>query len=299
VYPPAVLVPLARKLFNGYFDVEYDGQSDVEIRHHGLRDLLPGLLAGKRYYSPFYWSLRATRTKRRIIKDKLNDVGYFLATKTDRLSRPDRHLVFEYQGFMEMQGLQPFRDVSLAEFLAEAGIDFDAIGARAAGEFPSGAPAHRTVVFPSGTAHQIMPPDTAARLLPSADFAFHVKDGFSKEYEQAGLKVLRFEKPEQICGMIASVSTVLCTDSFPSHLAQMWKGRALLLMTQQRTAMVVHPGFPRWRVVESRTDCHPCRNLARVGPGHRCQAGRVFCATWESPDYLAQLSRAVSGSGQS
>jgi hypothetical protein len=293
VYPPAALVPLARMLFDGYFGVENTGPADIEIRHHGLRELLPGLLAGKRYYSPFYWSLRATRAKPRI-KDTLNDIGYFLATKTTRLSRPDRRLAFEYQGFVEMQGLQPFRNVSLAEYLGEAGIDFEAIGARAASAFPSGEPSYRTVVFPSGTAHQIMSPDTAARLFPSADFAFFERDDFAKEYAAAGLSVVKFGgPPEEVCRLIASASTVYCTDSFPFHLAQMWKDSAILMLTEMKIGTTVHPSFPMSHVIESRAECHPCRHLVRTGPDHRCEAGRMFCITWENPAYLTQIRDTV------
>ena len=135
VYPPRVLVPLASALFEGYFEVAYDGPSDIEISHLGIRHLLPGLLAGKRYYSPFYWILRATRT-RITVKDKINDLGFVLAGATMRLTRPSRHLVHEYQGFMELQGLRPFRSVSLEEYLAAAPCDLDRISNRASAMFP-------------------------------------------------------------------------------------------------------------------------------------------------------------------
>ncbi len=126
VYPPAVLVPLARRLFEGFFDVAESGPADIVMSHLGLRHLVPGMLQGKRYYSPFYWTSRAART-RITLKDKVNDLGFQVAFATTRLSRPERQYLHEYQGFMEMQGLRPFRDVTLEEYLSEAQKDFDGI----------------------------------------------------------------------------------------------------------------------------------------------------------------------------
>jgi hypothetical protein len=290
IYPPGVLVPLARRVFEGYFDVEPSGPADIEMNHLGLRHLVPGVLRGKRYYSPFYWILRATRS-RFTLKDKMNDLGFLLAGATGRVSRPSRRLVFAYQGFMEMQGLGPFRDVSAEEFAREAPQDHDAIHARVLKAFGPVGARRRTVVFPSGAAHQIMPPDVAARLMPSAEFAFHEKDGFSRDYEQAGLKVVRFgAPPEEICELIASAAAVFTTDSFPSHLAQMWRDRTVVMLTEMKAGMTVHPGFPASRVVRSQAECHPCRHLTRIGPDPRCAAGRMFCSTWENPWYLEQLS---------
>ena len=295
VYPPEVLVPLARRIFEGFFDIEVSGPADIVMSHLGLRHLLPGMLAGKRYYSPFYWILRSMRAKP-TIKDRVNDLGFAVAVATGRLSRPCRKYVYEYQGFMELQGLQPFRDVILEEFISEAQEDFDVIHSRVLEAFGQRSALHRTVVFPSGSGHQIMPPQVAARILPSAEFAFYEHDNLLKEYEQAGLKILKFGKPPaQICELIASASTVLCTDSFPSHLAQMWKDRTIPMMTEMKARMTVHPGFPMSQVVSSRAECHPCPNMARSGPDHRCAAGRVYCATWESPEYLEDLAKVVSG----
>jgi hypothetical protein len=295
VYPPRALVPLARRLFGGFFDVEESGAADIVMSHLGLRHLLPGMLQGKRFYSPFYWTSRAARSKI-TLKDKVNDLGFRAAFATARLSRPEQKYLYEYQGFMEMQGLQPFRDVTLEEYLREAQADFDDIHARVLEVFGRNTTRNRTIVFPSGSAHQIMPPQLAARILPSADFAFYEKDNFAKEFEEAGLKVVKFGgPPDEICELISSAAAVFCTDSFPSHLAQMWPDRAVLMMTEMKSRMTVHPCFPLPRVVQSRAECHPCLNLARIVPDHRCQAGRVYCATWENPIYLAQLTRMAAG----
>ena len=292
VYPPEVLVPLARRMFEGFFDIEVSGPADIEMSHLGLRHLLPGMLRGKRYYSPFYWVLRSTRVGK-TFKDRLNDIGFSLAASTARLSFPSRKFIDKYQGFMELQGLKPFRDVSAKEFLGEAQTDFDVIGRRARNLFGRNAARNRIVVFPSGSAHQIMPPDVAARILRNADFAFYEKDELAAGFEQAGLNVIRFGKPpEQICELIASASAVFCTDSFPSHLAQMWPDRTIPMLTIAKAGATVHPSFPISRVVTSRAECHPCTNLARTGPDHRCPAGRVFCVTWESAAYLDEIANA-------
>jgi hypothetical protein len=198
---------------------------------------------------------------------------------------------------MELQGLRPFQTICLEEYLDAAPCDLDEIDKRVSAMFPPGIHSHGIVVFPSGTAHNIMPPEIAASLLPFAQYAFHEKDPFAEEFAALGLNVLRFgNPPEEICSIIASSTLTICTDSFPSHLAQMWKEKTIVLITEMKARMTVRPGFPALHVVDSRAPCHPCRHLARTGDDHRCAAGKLYCATWESPEYLTQIRTATHSS---
>jgi len=288
VYPSKPLVSLAKQTFEPWFDVAESGPADVTMLHYGLRRLLPGLLNGEAYYSPFYWLLRHRRP-RTTIKDRLNDVAFQAASLVTRLSLPTEKYTFKYQGFMEIQGLKPFRRVTLAQFEAAAPAVLEKLRVRVQSLFPGQGSGSSVLVFPSGSAHQIMPPDFAAEYFRDARFAFHRKDLFASEYLNLGLSVVYFESPEDIFSLISGAGTVYSTDSFPAHLAQLWRDECYMLMSQQKAEMVVVPGFPDGQILHSLAPCHPCRSRARLDKESKCDAGRMYCHTWNDPVYVGRL----------
>lgn len=154
-------------------------------------------------------------------------------------------------------------------------------------------PAPGLSFFPSGTAHQVMPAAWARQHLPGATFAFHASDGYAGEFAAAGLRLRHYRSPEEMIALGAGAGRVLATDSFPSHLWQVFGDRVVLLMSQQIRARIVHPGFPDRQVVASRAPCCPCSNLDR-GNHPLCAAGRVHCATWADPAYVASVERMLA-----
>ena len=174
--------------------------------------------------------------------------GFLAAIATARLSRPCREYVYASQGFMEMQGLRPFRGVTPEEYLGKT---------RRLTLKPFTCACWKCLERRRGeTGTWYFLRDRRTRLcrrslrqgfFPMRSLRFTRGTIFQKTTERAGLKVIRFgNPPEEICELIASATAVFCVDSFPSHLAQMWKDRAVVMLTEMKAEMTVHPGgFPR------------------------------------------------------
>jgi len=279
VFPPTALVPLAREIFAGFFDVSEGGTSDIEFSHLGIRHLLPGLLRGEAYHLPFFWLLCQQRP-RETVKDGLNDLVIQAASKFLPLSLPERRHTFRYQGFMELQGLQPFRSIEWEEFVAAAAPTLSEIKQRLHRKFAPATEPSGDAIFPSGTAHQIMPPAFAASHYPRATFFFHKNDNYAASFLKQGLRVGYFETPQDIFSIFAASNRVISTESFTSHLAQSWEANCYIYLTQSKQSMIVMPSFPEAQIFRSLAACHPCRSRVRYNEASLCDRGEYYCKTW-------------------
>jgi hypothetical protein len=290
IYIPHILVPLAKEIFSPFFDVASEGPVDIQMQHLGLKHLLPGLIRGRAYHLPFHWILRSTR-KKSSVKDVINDAAILFASKITRLSLPDRTQIYRYQGFMELSGLAPFRSVTFAAFEESMRLVLPRLRLRIHSLFPPTAERGSDVVFPSGTAHQIMPPQFGVQHFHNARFAFYIHDSDADKFRASGLEVVPFSTPEDIVRLISGAANVYSTDSFPFHLAQTWGDRCFMLLTEVKHEMTVVPGFPREQIIPSRAPCHPCRHRARINDSSFCDAGRYYCQTWEEGEYVQELEK--------
>jgi len=293
VSPPAALVPLAREIFAGFFDVSDGSGYDVEFSHLGIRHLLPDLLKGKAYHLPFFWLLCQQRP-RETLKDGLNDLAIQAASKFLPLSLPERRHTFRYQGFMELQGLQPFRSIEWEEFVTASGPTLSEIKARLHKRFAPATEPSGYAIFPSGTAHQIMPPAFAASYYPRATFFFHRKDKYSADFLKEGLRVEYFETPQDIFSIFAAADRVISTESFTSHLAQSWETNCYIYLTQSKQSMIVMPSFPDSQIFRSLAPCHPCRSRVRYNETSLCDRGEYYCKTWTQISGLSSMSSALN-----
>jgi len=283
------LTSLASAIFGDRVSIQVDGEPDVVYTHYGLRHLLVGMSKGTKYVHPFHWVLRETR-KHAGPKDLINDLAVGLVAASGRLLIPIRKYVWEYQGFMELSALKPFSRVDVGLFENASRSDWALLSAKLRSLVShSDRAGTDIVVFPSGTAHQIMPVSFARDHLSSASFAFHANDSYGAQYESGGLKVKTFSTPEEMLQLGCDARFVLCTDSFPSHLWQTWGARVLVLLSQQTAKQVVHPGFPESQIINSLAPCVKCRSRVRTHAEHTCDAGRIFCDTWSHPIYVQKL----------
>lgn len=290
---PASLFPIAGKLFSDRIEITKEGRADVVYTHYGLRHLLGGMIHGVKYVHPFHWILHETKTAR-TLKTATNEIAIGIAAHSGRLLLPHRNLVWEYQGFMELSALKPFADITVKQFETASEPDLLSLSNVLQKITPcSGIYSDEVVVFPSGTAHQIMPPHFARKYLPSAVFAFHARDGFAREYEAMGLRMANFTSPEEMLALGYSARSVICTDSFPSHLWQTWRTNAIIVLSQQTAKQVVHPGFARSQVIDSTAPCVKCRSRVRLNPTDTCDAGKVFCKTWTDLNFSRSLYTAM------
>lgn len=279
------LVSMARSLFGERIEIGHEGSGDVIYTHLGLRHLIGGMTRGKRYVLPFYWVMRSHR-KSATLKHRLNDALLHGTARAGLLHLPDRTKITDYEGYMELSALPPFRHIGFEEFSRQASRDLLELQLRLKKLGATFAPKNdATVVYPSGNAHQIMPPAWAAKHLKDATFVFHRSDPYATEFEAVGLKVEKFDTLDELLQSGFGARRIICADSFPSHFWQVYTTNVLVLLTEQLASYVVHPGFPISQVIASRAPCHPCLHITR-GPGNApCQMGHTICLTWENIDY--------------
>ncbi len=261
-----------------------------QFSHLGLRHLLPKILQGERFACPFTRILQTER-KNTKMKDVLNDVLFTLVSSTRRIKQPTVSSVRTYQGFHELSMFPELR-ASYPEFITQTKRDALEIQKRLHLHWPKcDPPGFDVLVFPGGSAHQIMPPAWAKSNLPKATFAFFAGDPFQLEFEALGLQTQNFKSTEDLIRLIAAARWILVTDSFPSHIAQNYTASATVMLTEQVPPRTIHPAF-EGSVIQTAAPCAPCKHLARGFS--RCEAGHEFCMTWFDKNYTQELLATVA-----
>lgn len=287
---PQPLLTAARAAFPDRFELTSSPLPGAyQFTHLGLRHLFFKVLQGERFASPFIRILQSERKQTRF-KDSLNDRAFALLETTRRIKQPPLATVAAYQGFHE---LSMFGELSAAypEFVGQAKRDLPGIRSRLQRQWPgTHHPAFATLVFPGGSAHQIMPPLWAKANLPAATFAFFASDPSRSEFEALGLASRTFKSTEDLLQLLAAAKRTLVTDSFPSHVAQTYTSAATVMLTEQVTARTVHPAF-EGSVVPTTAPCAPCKHIAQSFG--RCEAGHEYCVTWLKPEYTNALLAAA------
>jgi len=260
--------------------VDQSSHADYILTHQGPSSVWKDLVRGQKYIFPFV-HVTLQRKQKEACKQAINKIVYSLLNLSRRGLIPStKHIEF-YHGFMQIACLQPFQNIPYDYFQVIAKADLPEITARlrlhlsVSLEVNGG---NASVVFPSGTSHQIMPPEAAINYGCSIA-AFHKNDPFAATYASAGFAIRYFESVEEMISVGRDARRVLCTDSFPSHIWQTFGGRVTLALTQQTGSRVIHPGF-NGTVIESKAKCCPCLPLARTSMSHLCDAGHVYCTTW-------------------
>jgi hypothetical protein len=287
---PKDLVAAARIAFHDRLDLDSTPlKGAYQFSHLGLRHLLPKILQGERFACPFTRILQAER-KRTNVKDFINDNLFTLASATRRVKQPTVSSIRTYQGFHELSMFPELR-ASYSEFIAQMRRDFLEIRARLLHHLPQRKqPADDVMVFPGGSAHQVMPPAWAKSNLPKSMFAFFAGDPFLMEFDALGLHTKQFKSPEELLLLVAAARWIVVTDSFPSHIVQSYTGSATVMLTEQVPPRTIHPAFDGL-VVQTTAPCAPCKHIARgFGP---CESGREFCVTWSDRSYTEALLATV------
>jgi len=290
----SALLPLATNLFGERIEICHKGRGDVIYTHLGLRHLLGGMIKGDRYVLPFYWLMRRHR-KTTTLKHRLNDAAILSTAKMGLIRLTDPAKVADYAGYMELSALPPFAYIGFDQFCSEASRDLPELQLRLKTLGSTYPPrTGEVVVYPSGSAHQIMPHTWATRHLSGARFVFHRSDPYAREFRENGLKVEIFDTVDDLLRSGLGARRIICTDSFPSHFWQVYTTNVLLLQTEQLSSYIVHPGFPTSQVISSRAPCCPCLHIARDTGLTPCQTGHLNCLTWQNPAYESAFQVMVS-----
>jgi hypothetical protein len=253
----------------------------LRFTHRGIRENFIGILTGQRFICPFVQQIAQRREGGKPIKWS-KKLAYRLLDMAGRQYIPTITSLERYHGFMHMVAIPTLRSANWETFKAKAICDLKNLQMRLRRSIcAEESPNNEIVVFPSGTSHQFMPPSFGVRILRDANYAFHENDTTAKMYEAVGLKIVYYKNVSELIKQGAKARTIVCTDSFPSHLWQTFGGNVVLIMTQQSASRVVHPGFSG-RVIHSRAVCSPCLPTGRA---QKCENNFTSCITW---DYLTR-----------
>jgi hypothetical protein len=296
------LADLARTLYSPRLKVGTQvpsGMRPLTFTHLGLRRLVPAVLRGHRFVNPFVWEL-AAQTGRSGLKSRMNAVAFRALERMGRVHLPAAQYAGSYLGWTQVSALPVAAGIVETEIRAQLVRDLPELRARLQRLVPPETSARVTTVFPSGTSFQFMPASVAAELAGGAvRFAMHAADPYQEQLRAHGLRIVCFRDARELLQLAASSDFNISTDSFPSHLLQLYTSRSALLLSQAPRARIVHPGFDGF-VVESPAPCCPCIHTTRSLKG-LCAVGRASCLVWEDTNYLqalGKLARAPKAAGR-
>ncbi|HLU90742.1 MAG TPA: hypothetical protein VKZ51_12970 [Cyclobacteriaceae bacterium] len=298
---PSFLRNLARVAFGDRLhlsDQEGFPARNLKYTALGIRDLLPGIVKGNRYISPYQRAVIHDKRKREV-KDKLNIRLFDLCDYFGWVSVPAWRWITLYQGYLEIIGIKMFRQLSYDDFERQLKADYHSIFARLNGSLPISPELSipqdfndHIVIFPTGTGRQFVPVSWAEKHLPDAYYAFFHKDEEAAAYRDRGLKTICFYKePGDIIFLSQKARWTVSTDSFPSHLLQYSSRRCTITITEVLKSRIISPVF-EGKVVNSEVACHPCLHLDRKNHP-RCMAGFEECQNWHHPKYTANLLNSI------
>ena len=274
-------------------------KTDLYYTHLGIKDLMPQLLKGQRFISPYQRAVAQDR-KRNSLKDRLNLKLFDLADFMGVIQLPHRDFISKYQAYLDVIGIKKLRVIGYADLIEQVERDLPEIMNKLKSTKLPSSPelvlpdnlSKKVCVFPTGTGRQFVPVNWAKQYLPEAYYCFFHKDPDQEAYAQAGLKILPFYKePGDIIKIAQTAHWAVSTDSFPSHLLQTATTRTTIALTVFKNGRTVSPAF-RGKVIDSLAPCAPCIHLDKRNHP-RCAAGFTECLNWKNPVYTDALLQSI------
>jgi hypothetical protein len=267
----------------------------------GLKDLLKPILSGQRFISPYQRSVVKDKKKKEL-KDTINTILFDLADIFGIVQLPDSKYITSYQGYLDVIGIKTLRPVHYERYVEQLLADYPSLVQKQMGNLPLSAEltipddlSQNVLVYPTGTSRQFIPVWWAVKHMPDAYYAFFSRDPDLIEFENAGLKVIRFYKePGDIVRLSQMAGWTVSTDSFPSHLLQYATANCTLVLTEVLRSRIVSPVF-KGEVVNSLAPCHPCLHMARNNHP-LCAAGYKECLNWHNPLYTEGIIESIKAS---
>ena len=299
-----VIPPFLRKLAEHTFGdrltiVHDDLRSDYYYTNLGMKDLLKGIISGKRYISPYQRAVIHDRKKRRI-KDYFNILAFSIADWLGLVQVPKWKWIEKYQGYLDIIGIKKLRDISYETFQNLLLDDYPKIMSKMKVGLPVSSELQipldiqeHVLIYPTGTSRQFIPFWWAEKYLPDAYYAFFIKDIDAQKFKEGGLKVVHFYKePGDIIALSQKAKWTISTDSFPSHLLQSATSHCAITITEVLRSRVISPVFGG-KVVNSEAECHPCLHLERKAHPY-CAAGYKECVNWKNQVYTSSIIKSIT-----
>ncbi len=298
---PQFLRPISKFAFGDRLSILESNEEDISIVYTslGLKDLLPGILKGKKYLAPYQKAV-ASDKKRKSVKDLVNNLAFEAADLLGVVQVPASKHITAYQGFLDIAGLKKLKNLAYDQFELQLKRDAPIIANRLSSdglptspqlEIPDDLP-NSILVYPTGTSRQFVPVWWAKQFLPDAWFAFFFNDKEAKAFEKAGLKTIHFyQEPGDIISLSNRAMHTISTDSFPSHLLQSATSRCTITLTEVLKSRIISPTF-NGKVVNSLAPCHPCLHLDRTNHP-LCAAGYAECLNWKMDEYSTGILHSI------
>lgn len=152
--------------------------------------------------------------------------------------------------------------------------------------------------FPTGKSFQTIPPAVFIKInesLGKDQFVCCVQNdsAWRVDYETARITTRSFSDINDTFRVVKYSRSLLTTDSFTSHLAQLLRDDFVLVLSRDLQESIVHPGAQP-RIVANHPACAPC-NYQERQDHNRCVAGYRFCLAFENESFSDAIVAAVRG----
>jgi hypothetical protein len=293
---PKFLVKLAEFTFGDRLEIINAAPTKADIHYTtlGIKDLIKPILKGSKFIAPYQKAV--IHDKKNIgLKDKINTIIFNVLNYCGVVHVPPKKWIENYQGFLEIIGLPPFRNCNYGIFCDQLRKDYPLIFEKLNKkelptspelEFPVDIE-NSIIFFPTGTSRQFVPVGWAKKYMRDAYYAFFYKDEEATLFLEENLKVVFFYKePGDILKLAQKSKYALSTDSFPSHLLQFGNKNTTIMLTEVLKSRIVAPTF-QGVVVDSIASCHPCLHIAKTN--QLCAAGYLECLNWKNEIYTRNI----------
>jgi hypothetical protein len=297
---PAPLRQLADSVFGERLTIlfdEIDYPTGLTYTSLGVRDLMKGIIRGKKYIVPYHRSVIHDK-KNKDIKDFVNIELFNIANFLGLVNLPDWKWITVYQGYLDIIGIDQLKNIDYNLFHEQILFDYAYLHEKLSQLKPVSTNLNipsdiktKIIVFPTGTGRQYIPVEWAKMYLPEACFAFFYRDKDLQLFQQNGLRTVTYYGPQDIIVLGNLAKWTITTDSFPSHLLQYSTTKCTILLTGTLKSRIISPAF-RGPVIDAEAPCHPCVHLDR-GNHPLCSAGFKECLNWSNKRYTNNILESI------
>ena len=155
-----------------------------------------------------------------------------------------------------------------------------------------------SAAFPVGKSFQTIPPKVFRYVndaLGNDYFKCCIQQDspWRHDYEAARIMTRNFSDIKDTFRTVKYAKSLLATDSFTSHFAQLLRDDFVLVLSRDMQESIVHPGAHP-KVVANHPACAPC-NYQERSHFDRCVAGYRYCLAFESGLFAENIVAAVRG----
>lgn len=152
----------------------------------------------------------------------------------------------------------------------------------------------RTIaIFPAGKSFQAFPAEACKDLESEfkneqANFYVHADDPWIRKMYASGINIIETPSIISLFKIIRSAKSVITTDSFTSHIAQLLRDDFVLVLTRDFKENILHPGANPI-IVANHPKCAPCNYHPRMEDS-KCVAKFSHCIAFDNKYFIKKIS---------